>query len=1423
MKKAILLVTLLGYFLTLNVLANAQNKKDNFKMAVEKSATIDYNQVFTTSAELFPFGKNGAKIYGIAVSAEINLADENGLVRLLLVDDNQNEYLLYEGYALLEENLKWQIDEICEETAVLEGIKAHSVIIEVDNATLLLKNFSIATKPEPGIKADVVKKEKKQGQDEEKIEKINKKLKEKGLNWVAGRTAVSDLSYAERKMLYGQSTFPAAFEYYAGGIISTGTAGAEEINLKSATASQYVDDWDWRNRHGKNWITPVRDQVLCGSCWAFAVTGATEAMVNLYFNQQLNLDLAEQELVSCSGAGSCSGGYPYQALDFIKNNGIIDEFTFPYVEDNSSCVNKGSNPKELIKISGRYDFGSSLYPKNEDVLKDMLIKMGPVSSGLANWNHAMTLVGYKLVKEGDTFYYRDLELKRYWKTVQAGDPLIGKTVWIFKNSWGGTWGDEGYIYVETTITNIGWTHGIKMPVISLINNYQAICEDRDGDGYYWWGLGPKPLGCNCPDTPDGDDSDPTRGPIDAYGNLTILNFAPLADFTSDKTTLTEGESILFADRSSQGTTSWLWSFEGGNPATSSAQNPAVSYAAPGSYKVTLTASNKYGSNTKSVSGYITANKIIPSYCASKGNGSSDWIASVSVGGKAISTGSTGSAGYGEYTLLNFKGQAGTTISLTLTPGFTSTIYSQVWHVWIDLNQDCDFDDPGELIYTSELTNQVVNASVKLPTMGGATTRMRVSMKRGGAPSPCETFAYGEVEDYTFIIDPAVGSPPVAGFTAGKTKVLVNENVQFYDQSTGNVTSHSWVFDGGNPSNSNLKDPVVKYATAGTYRVSLAVANEYGSDTKTADAFIVVEAPVMPKADFTVSKTIIKEGESVTFTDLSTGGVTSWNWTFDGGNPNASTLQNPVVKYSVAGKYKVSLTAKNASGSNTETAEGLITVEAAVMPAANFTASKTVIKEGESITFTDLSTGGITAWNWTFDGGNPSTSTIQNPVVKYSVAGNYKVSLIAKNANGSDTKTADGYITVEALVMPVADFTASKTVIKEGESIIFTDLSSGSITSWNWTLDGGNPSSSTLQNPVVKYPVAGKYKVSLTAKNANGTSTKTAEGYLTVEASEPLAAGFTSSGNLIEEGGQVQFYDTSTGGPTEWQWSFPGGTPSTSTAQNPMVTYAVAGAYDVGLTVAKGAPASAEVVVNDYVSVVEKPGPAYCTPVSIVSSSDYISQVTIGDALHSTSAGTGYSVSDEMTYLSPGQRYNVTLVPTVTNNKSFWRLWIDFNADGDFNDSGETLVVQNNKKGTVSTSILIPTYASGNTMMRVTMRNGNSPGPCDDNFKGEVEDYPVLILAKPQASEYTSAELPAQEIDAAIKIYPNPVTDNLTIQLNTVGTNDGYTLYNPQGSKLQADRIYSEQILINLSGYANGFYFLVIENNNQIIREKIIKK
>ncbi len=154
--------------------------------------------------------------------------------------------------------------------------------------------------------------------------------------------------------------------------------------------------------------------------------------------------------------------------------------------------------------------------------------------------------------------------------------------------------------------------------------------------------------------------------------------------------------------------------------------------------------------------------------------------------------------------------------------------------------------------------------------------------------------------------------------------------------------------------------------------------------------------------------IILEGDTISFLDLSTQTPTSWQWVFEGGTPESSSEQNPQVVYNNAGSYSVTLTAENSTSRTSQTFNGYITVYA---PAhADFTFDHDTIGENHSVNFTSTSTG-ATSLLWTFEGGNPETSTEENPQVTYTSEGVYSVSLTASNPVSSDTYTVTNAIVV----------------------------------------------------------------------------------------------------------------------------------------------------------------------------------------------------------------------------------------------------------------------------------------------------------------------------------------------------------------------------------------------------------------------------
>lgn len=194
--------------------------------------------------------------------------------------------------------------------------------------------------------------------------------------------------------------------------------------------------------------------------------------------------------------------------------------------------------------------------------------------------------------------------------------------------------------------------------------------------------------------------------------------------------------------------------------------------------------------------------------------------------------------------------------------------------------------------------------------------------------------------------------------------------------------------------------------------SFVYQGDYGED-EAIDGFKIKQANTGD--DATIS---IKEGESVHFINMSAGNITSWNWTFEGGNPASSNEQNPVVTYDKAGSYTVTLTVSDGNTTSTATREAYVNVSGEA-PIANVGLPQGAylspwvmmfVPIKVPITFMDASTGNPSQWAWTFQGAEPATSTEQNPTVTYPQAGNYGIRLEVVNDLGSNVfETVDNAI------------------------------------------------------------------------------------------------------------------------------------------------------------------------------------------------------------------------------------------------------------------------------------------------------------------------------------------------------------------------------------------------------------------------------
>ncbi len=429
--------------------------------------------------------------------------------------------------------------------------------------------------------------------------------------------------------------------------------------------------------------------------------------------------------------------------------------------------------------------------------------------------------------------------------------------------------------------------------------------------------------------------------------------------------------------------------------------------------------------------------------------------------------------------------------------------------------------------------------------------------------------------------------PGADFTAGTTTGTAPLSVFFVDSSTESPTSWHWDFGDGGTSTAQF--PLHTFTAPGSYDVTLIATNACGPDTIVKPGFITVTAPA-PTAAFSADATDVCVGASVGFTDDSTGSVTSWAWDF--GDGATSTDQNPSHAYALPGTYTVALTVTGPGGSDTATQTDLIAVSAG--PTADFTASTTTGLAPLDVDFTDLSTGAPASWAWDF--GDGGTSTQQNPTHTYAAAGTYTVKLTVTGTCGVDSLVGTGMIEVTAPTAPSAAFSVSPVELCAPGDATFTDASTGDVTDWAW--DFGDGGTSTLQNPVHTYAAPGAYDVTLIVTGPAGADTLSQAGL--IQAGAPLAAGFSSDVATGFVPLTVAFTDTTTGGPTAWEWNFGDGSPL-SFDQNPVHTYTLAGTFTVTLTASNGC---GDDVVQSQVIVTEPVAPvaaftaadtAGCTP------------------------------------------------------------------------------------------------------------------------------------------------------------------------------------------------------------------------------------
>lgn len=238
--------------------------------------------------------------------------------------------------------------------------------------------------------------------------------------------------------------------------------------------------WDWRNVSGRSYVSSVKDQDTCGSCWAFAACGALESLREIHNDTGCAIEnLSEQFLVSCCKANSgCDGGNPSKTANCLRDTGTVDEACFPYTASNQSCNNSCSDWQSRIRDISGWSWAST-YPRFPTISElKSAVKQAPV------WTTFMVYADFYAYKSG---VYRHVV-----------GPLVGGHAVLMvgyndstksftcKNSWSSSWGENGYFRVGYSQIPPGgcqfgrWTQNYTVGLTA------CLPYDPDDTGEYNW-------------------------------------------------------------------------------------------------------------------------------------------------------------------------------------------------------------------------------------------------------------------------------------------------------------------------------------------------------------------------------------------------------------------------------------------------------------------------------------------------------------------------------------------------------------------------------------------------------------------------------------------------------------------------------------------------------------------------------------------------------------------------------------------------------------------------------------------------------------------------------------------------------------------------------------------------------------------------
>ena len=888
---------------------------------------------------------------------------------------------------------------------------------------------------------------------------------------------------------------------------------------------------------------------------------------------------------------------------------------------------------------------------------------------------------------------------------------------------------------------------------------------------------------------------------------------PVVNFSAPSTGGCGSLTVNFSNTTS-GSPTYNWNFGDGSSGSSSA-TPSHTYTTAGTYNVTLIATQGSCSDTMTRPAYINVyNSPLSSFSAANVclgdsvrftnlSSSSDPIAAYAWNFGDLTTSAISNpvhyySAAGTYTVQLTASTANcsddTTINVTVSPGplasFTASSVSQCGLSPITFSNSTTGSPSftwnfGDGSATSSQTSPVHTYSA-----AGNYTVSLIASQGSCADTLTRT-------NYISIYN-----QPTASFST--SNVCIGDSVRFTNSTSSVDPVVSWAWNFGDGNSSALQNPVHYYSSAGTYTVHLSASTTNCVD----DTTITVTVSPGPVVSFAASATTVCGNQAITFNNTTTGSP-AYSWNF--GDGNTSTQLSPSHSYSAAGTYSVTLIAVQGSCSDTLVRSSYITVNNS--PTSSFSASSVCLND--SVHFTNLSNangGTITSYVWTFgDGGTSSSIT---PAHLYTTSGTYNVQLTASNGTCSDDTT----ISVTVNARPVVAFTTSSVSACDTLTVQFTNATTGA-SSYTWYFGDGFTSNST--SPSHLYSTPGTYSVTLTSSAAGGCSASLSQlNLITINPSPEVA--FTTAQTSVCLNSCITFTNQSGTGITSYSWSFSGGNPSSSIAQNPpQVCYGNTGNFNVSLTVSNG-QCSATLSQASLIHVANcsaKPLANFvCSDTTLCGGSciNFVDLSLNSISWHWQFPGATPSSSTQenpagICYSAAGT-YPVTLICSNTNGS-------------------DTLTV--NSFITVYSAPGVPTFSQSGNVLTTGPAAGYQwyygniaiSGAIQQSYTATLSGYYSVMITDANGCTATSAAqhislvgIEEADSDAPYFVFPNPVISELNINFGQYYSSSiSFNIYNSIGQSL-----YSEKHEKNLSGsdhtisvgdLAPGVYYLIVKTDD----------